>query len=103
MTADAESNITDKGNKMNKNNTFSTVVYVAAALFNLAAIIMFASGMEGSTPTVFLCLGSSFLCLGSVFLSRARRDEGDNAQDKSDKNGTPAEENSESAEDNSES
>ncbi len=66
---------------MKKGNVLSVIVYLLAAAFNIIAIIGFATDMDGSMPSVFLCLGSSFLCLGSVFLSRAGRAEGD-AKDK---------------------
>jgi len=54
---------------MEKKN-IGLLFYLASAVFNVLAIVMFAGG--GSMGPMWLCLGSSCLCLGTVFSRRAR-------------------------------
>jgi len=54
---------------MEKKN-IGLLFYLASAVFNVLAIVMFA-GDSGMGP-MWLCLGSSCLCLGTVFSRRAR-------------------------------
>lgn len=61
---------------MKKHKTTSTLFYLASGLFNLSAIITFASGNQNSTAVMWLCLGSAFLCLGSAFSRRSKENDG---------------------------
>ncbi|MBQ2865842.1 MAG: hypothetical protein IJE90_04925 [Clostridia bacterium] len=49
----------------------STMFFIAAVLFNLAAVITFFSGNHNSTAVIWLCLGSTFLCLGTVYSKKS--------------------------------
>ena len=62
---------------MRKNKNKSTLFYVSAVLFNLAAILNFVGGDHNSMAVVWLCLGSTFLCLGSVY-SKKSKENNDN-------------------------
>ena len=66
---------------MKKYKLTSTLFYVAAVLYDLAAIITFVSGNNNSTGIMWLCLGSAFLCFGSVFLNKSKDNDND-AEDK---------------------
>lgn len=50
----------------------STLFYVSAVFFCLAAIINIVGGNNTSIGIVWLCLGSTNLCLGSVFLKKSK-------------------------------
>jgi hypothetical protein len=52
-----------------------TLFYIAAALFDLAAIISFVGGNHNSIGIVWLCLGSTFLCLGSSCSRKSKENE----------------------------
>jgi len=61
----------------------STLFYVSAVLFYLAAFINIFGGNNPSIGIVWLCLGSAFLCVGSVFLNRSKEDnDSKNQQEK---------------------
>ena len=65
----------------NTKNSF-ILFYLAAALFDLASIISFVSGIQ-PMGTVWLCLGSTFLCLGSA--ASRKNEENDKKQTDKDK------------------
>ena len=59
---------------MKKDKVSATLYYVAAVLFNLAAIINFASSNSNSPGVVCLALGSLFLCLGCRYTRKSKMD-----------------------------
>ena len=62
---------------MKKNKIGSTLFYISAVAFYLAAIINFAIGNHNSMGVVWLCLGSTFLCLGSVYVNKSKENNDD--------------------------
>ena len=64
----------------------STLFYIVAVLFDIAAIITFAGGNHNSMGAVWLCLGSTFLCLGSSYSQKSKeRDENQDSEEKDEK------------------
>ena len=51
--------------------------YLVSAVFNVIAIVIFASGSENSLGFLWLSLGSVFLCLGSHHNIKAKKETGE--------------------------
>jgi len=65
---------------MKKHNYGMTLFYIASALFtsalfNIAAIVFFASGNNTALGTVSLCFGSALLCIGTALARKSRENE----------------------------
>ena len=66
---------------MKKEKVKSTLFYLAAALFYVAAIIGFAGIRENSMSFFWLCMGSVFLCLGTRFKQNDQdKEDGENKE-----------------------
>ena len=64
----------------NAKNT-STIFYIIAVLFYVAAIITFGTGNHNSTGVILLCLGSMFLSIGTTKRRReSSKDDTNKAQ-----------------------
>jgi hypothetical protein len=60
---------------MKKHNLFPTLLYIASALFNVAAIVFFAGGSNTALGAISLCLGSSLLCVATACARKSRENE----------------------------
>ena len=58
-----------------KKKNVGTLFCILSAVFNVLAVVMFASGNESGTAPLWLCLGSSFLCLGIALSRKAEESE----------------------------
>ena len=57
---------------------------IISMILNIAAIILYSTGYEGSLGTVFLCIGNVFLISG-IFMSR-KKSENNAEQTEADEN-----------------
>ena len=53
----------------------STIFYLAAAAFNIAAVVSFFWLKDRSLAIIWMCLGSTFMCFGSVYLNKSKKDD----------------------------
>ena len=75
----------ERGKKMKKPKNISVIFSIVSALFNIIAIITFASGNGNSLGFMWLSLGSTFLCLGT-YLSRKNRETEEQPENKENEN-----------------
>lgn len=57
-----------------KKKNIGLLLYLVSAVFNVIAIVSFASKSGNSLGFVWLCLGSSFLCLGTAYNNKAKKE-----------------------------
>ena len=57
-----------------KKKNIGLLFYLVSVVFNVIAIVSFASKSENSLGFAWLCLGSTFLCLGTVYNSKAKKE-----------------------------
>ena len=57
-----------------KNKNIGLLFYLVSAVFNVIAIVSFASKSGNSQGFAWLCLGSTFLCLGTAYNNKAKKE-----------------------------
>lgn len=60
-----------------KKKYLGLLLYLVSAVFNVIAIVIFASGNESGLGGLWLCLGSTFLCLGTAYNNKAKKENGE--------------------------
>lgn len=60
-----------------KKKNIGLLFYLVSAVFNVIAIVIFASGSENSLGFAWVCLGSALLCLGSHYTIKAKKEAGE--------------------------
>ena len=57
------------------------ICYIAAAVFDIAAVVSFFTRDSSSMGIMWLCLGSAFLCFGSSHMAKARTEDKKDPED----------------------
>ena len=57
-----------------KKKNIGLLFYLVSAVFNVIAIVSFASKSGNSLGFAWLCLGSTFLCLGTAYNNKAKKE-----------------------------